>query len=126
MRYPAAGVVVLLGHARTSLRQIGERREQRFVTFREARQFGRPVVHLRVDVDRPLAVPWWVFRLVPNALQIGRLRTGTRTGDQEVPSKLKIERRQLWIALLLELFNAAIRRLAHGIGRAQIERHAME
>ena len=35
--------------------------------------FGRPVVHLRIDVDGVLTVPGRVHTVVPDALQIGRL-----------------------------------------------------
>src|ERR1039458_7336806 len=44
----------------------------------------RPIVHFRVDVRRVVAAPRRVQKLVPKALQIGRLRTPAGTGDQKI------------------------------------------
>ena len=41
------------------------------VKIGEVGAFGEPVVHLGIDVDRVLAAPGRIDRLVPDALQIG-------------------------------------------------------
>ena len=39
-------------------------------------RLGRPVVHLGIDVDRVLGAPGRRHGFIPEALKIGRLRSG--------------------------------------------------
>src|SRR5687767_12934792 len=68
--------------------------QQRLDTFTEPCDVGEPVVHLRVHVDRPLALPRWPGTVVPDALQIRGLSAGTRARDEQVTCKLKVQRCQ--------------------------------
>jgi len=43
--------------------------------FGQAAHFGRPVIHLQVDVGVEVGVPGRLEVLVPDALQVGRLPT---------------------------------------------------
>ena len=57
------------------------------------RQRG-PVVHLCVDVDGVIAIPRRLRTGIPEPLQIGSLRSGTRCCNGEVAPKMKIQRVQ--------------------------------
>ncbi|MNT88418.1 hypothetical protein D3C72_2289830 [compost metagenome] len=61
--------------------QPADKIEQREVTFSQIRCFSRPVVHLRVNVDRIFAVPDRQHMLIPDALQVGRQRAGPAACD---------------------------------------------
>ena len=71
---------------REALKQVEERR----VAIAETTNFGGPIVHLRVDVDRVFCPPSWSEILIPEALEVGGETAGTAGGDQEVASVVKI------------------------------------
>ena len=71
-----------------------EQVEERLVTLRQVRDLGRPVVHLRVDVDRELAVPRRDVAVVPDPLQVRRQRPGAARAEQQVAPELEDEREQ--------------------------------
>ena len=64
--------------------QILNQRIQRFRGVTEIRYLGRPVVHLRIDVDGIFTVPRCIFAVVPNALQVCRLSTRLGRGDEQI------------------------------------------
>src|SRR5690242_19193694 len=78
MTDPAARAVMNTSRARSVLHQLRHHAQQRLVTLREIRRLDGPVVHLRVDVDGVLAFPRRGHQVVPDALQVGRLRAWTR------------------------------------------------
>ncbi len=94
MRHPAAGAVHLARRPRTGHRQIRHHRRQRVHRLGQVGRERRPVVHLGVDVDGVLAAPRRRHALVPEALQVRRLRTGPRAGDEQVAAVLEVERGQ--------------------------------
>ena len=61
--------------------QITNQIDQGLMAFGQVGGFGQPVIHLGVDVQRPIGAPGWANMLIPNALQVGRLCAGARTGD---------------------------------------------
>ncbi len=74
-------------------RELLRHAQQRLDTFTQRRRARGPVVHLRVDVDGPLAAPGRIGPLVPDPLQVGRLRTRARARQQQVAAELEIQRR---------------------------------
>ena len=103
------------GHAQQRLDALAQRRGTR-----------GPVVHLRVDVDSPLAAPGRVGLLVPDALQVGGLRTLPRTRQQQVAAELKIQRHQRRILCHGETLHAFIGGPPFRFAAAQVELHAIE
>ena len=78
VRHPAARVVVGLRGLAARLDQRGDELVQRLVQLGEVADLGRPVVHLHVDVEVPVAVPRRLDFLGPDALQVGRQSAGPR------------------------------------------------
>jgi len=109
---------------RAGLGQIHHHRHERLDALAEVHRLGRPVVHLGIDVDRVLALPGRIHALVPEALEIGRLRARPRAADQQVPAELKVEGRQLRIVLLIGVSNPFVRRPLGGRGGAEVQRDA--
>ena len=64
--------------------QILNQRIQRFRGVTEIRYLGRPVVHLRIDVDGIFTVPRRIFAVVPNTLQVCSLSTRLGRGDEQI------------------------------------------
>ncbi len=60
----------------------------------EVGDFGEPVVHLEVDVAVVVGGPGRGGRVVPDALEVGGQRAGSRGGDQQVAAVLEEERLQ--------------------------------
>ncbi len=78
VRHPALHAVVLAGHARPRGDQLLRHAEQRLVALGQVGRLGGPVVHLGVDVQRVVRTPRWPNVVVPDALQVGGLRSGPR------------------------------------------------
>ena len=70
---------------------IRDRVKQRLMALGEVTGFRKPVIHLDIDVSRPVGTPRRPDLVIPDALEIGRLRTLSRTGDQQIASELKVE-----------------------------------
>jgi len=102
--------------------------EERLVALRKVADLGRPVVHLRVDVDGVLALPGRDEALVPDPLEIGRQRPWAAGGDKQVAAELEVEGHQRGVlGALLHPLQPLVGRQAFGLGRApQIESHAAE
>ena len=98
MHHPAAAAVLFLRRARAADDEVVDHIEQRLMALAQVAQLGGPIIHLAIDVHRPLAFPRRIQLLVPDALQIGRLRTRTAAGDQEITAILKMQRGQRRIA----------------------------
>ena len=99
-------------------------RRQRIHRLGQVGRERRPVVHLGVDVDGVLAAPRRRHALVPEALQVRRLRTGPRAGNQQVAAVLEIERRKTGIVAVAEPTHALVGR--HALRGSEIERDAIE
>ena len=128
VRHPAARSIVDLRRAPAVRRQRLDEGEERLVGLRQVRHLGRPVVHLGVDVERPVGAPRRAHRLVPDALQVGRRPAWPRAGDQQVAPVLVEQRREPGIGLTLrEALQPRVGRKLRGArGRAEVERHAPE
>src|SRR5580658_1634522 len=93
----------------------------------EVRAFGKPVVHFGVDIDRVLRTPWWIDRLVPDALEICSESTGARAGDEHVATELEVDRKEMKIlATALDRRDALICRDRCLRVRAEADRGAAE
>ena len=66
--------------------------EEGFVALGEVGDFGRPVIHFRVDVDGVFGTPCWLEVLVPDALEIRGEATGAAARDEQVAPEVKIQR----------------------------------
>ena len=107
---PAARTVVLPRDLAALVGQLLDHPDERLRELAEVRHFGGPVVHLQVDVGRVLRVPRRVLVLVPDALEVRRLRAGPRRGDQQVARELEAQRRQSGVV-------GAVERLETLVGR---------
>ena len=74
--------IVKLGAAPHSL--VVDIVDKRHVELAEVCHFGRPVVHLHVDVRVDVAVPRRMVRVVPDALQIAWQRYSPSAAEHEV------------------------------------------
>ena len=128
VRHPAARVVVGLRGLAARLDQRGDELVQRLVQLGEVADLGRPVVHLDVDVEMPVAVPRRLDFLGPDALQVGRQSAGPRGADQQVAAEVEIQRRQRGIGprpAANPASRSVGRQRAVG-GRGQVQLHAVE
>src|SRR5438045_2304634 len=92
MGYPPSTVVVRPGGFLSVHAQTIDKVEQGEVTLRQVTYLSRPVIHLSIDVHCPIAAPGRTNLVVPDALQVCRLRSGARTGYQQITTILKVQR----------------------------------
>ena len=97
MGYPPSTVVVRPGGFLSVHAQTIDKVEQGEVTLRQVTYLGKPVIHLSIDVHCPIAAPGRADLVVPNALQVCRLRSQTRTGYQQITTILKVQRDELLV-----------------------------
>ena len=94
--------------------------------------FGRPVVHLHVDVEVVVAVPRRLDALGPEALQVGGHVARARAADQQVPAEVEVERRQRRVGAALGQRRVPFvgrqrgRRAALGLAVVKLDAHAVE
>ena len=106
--------------------QLADHAQQGLVALAEITDLGHPIVHLDIDVDRVLASPGRIGLVVPNALQVQGLRTGSRPGDHQIAAILEELFGQTWItAALGDSLEPLVGRevLVHPLA-AKINRHA--
>ena len=99
MKREAARAVHLLGGAAAAVERHLDQVEQRPRGFRQVAHFGRPVVHLQVDIGGVLAVPRRSHEFVPDALEIGRHGSRTAAAHQQVAAELEVQRRKAGVLL---------------------------
>ena len=89
---PASCIVHLPGSNGSGNGQLVHEPGQRLDSFRQISGFGRPVVHLQVDVGVKVGIPWGVVEVVPDSLQIG-WQLARRPGrvHQQVPAILVVK-----------------------------------
>ena len=73
--HPTATAIHCASSLFTSDCEVSNHIEERLVSVGQVSHLGRPVVHLRIDVDGVLRVPWCIELVVPESLQISRLTT---------------------------------------------------
>lgn len=71
MKYPTFATVHVTCGLSTGHSHFPDHPDERFVKFGKIGDFGRPVVHLGIDVGRILAVPWRSHAVVPDSLKVG-------------------------------------------------------
>ena len=126
VEHPPACAVVLLRHLRALIRNVADQLEQRFGQIAEVGRLRRPVVHLRVDVGRVLRVPHGVHVVVPNPLQVRRLRAGTRRRNQNVAPEVVNQRRQARVGPRLNRLLPLVRWEVAIFRMRQLQRSATE
>lgn len=99
MRHPAAAVVVDACGLRTGLTDLLHELGERIGAFRKIAYLRRPVIHLQVEIDGIIGTPGCPQCIVPDALQVRRLGSGTGGANGKVSSELKCCGNQLRIAL---------------------------
>ena len=75
MSHPSAATIHGACCLCSCLAEVAYHGEERLGCLAEVAYLCRPVVHLRIDVDGILAVPWGVHLVVPYTLKVGRLST---------------------------------------------------
>ena len=100
VRHPAAHAVLFLRGDRTVFCETLHPHEDWFVGLAEVGDLGRPVVHLKIDVEVIVVVPGSLDVWVPKALQVGRVAVGAGTGDQQVTSVVEDQCVQAWVTVL--------------------------
>ncbi len=125
MHHPTAGAVMALRRQMAGFHQGLDVIHQRQSAVGQITHLGRPIVHLQIDVGVIIRIPRRRHRIVPFALQIGRQRSGPRTGHEQVTAVLKIERHERRIVgSLFHFLQPLVRRHVRLRRRAQIEGHA--
>ncbi len=81
------------------IQQLPVQARQGLCQFVQVAGAGKPVVHLRVDIDRVVTEPRREFFPVPKPLEVCRLGPGAGTGYQQVAAKVEQQRRQVGIRL---------------------------
>ena len=91
----------------------------------EVRRLRRPVVHLAVDVHRPVGAPRRADVLVPDALQVGGLGAGAGARDEQVAAVLEDEGHERGVLAVAVGAEALVGRAVGG-RRAEVEPHPAE
>src|SRR3954470_12003070 len=81
VRYPTRQIVGLLRRASASIAQSRNEVEERFSAFAQIARLRRPIIHLNINVRRPIRTPRRRHRPVPDTLQVCRLRPRPGTAD---------------------------------------------
>ena len=100
---PSTGSEIRFRGFFTRLYQRTDKVDQWEHTFRQVSGTGRPIIHLYIDVIMVIHSPRTIYIIVPDALQIGRHVSGTRTGNKQIASKLIIKFFQIGVRLSLAI-----------------------
>ena len=92
----------------------------------QIRGFGRPIVHLRIDVHGVFAVPWRKQMLIPDPLKVGRLSSRPGRCDQQVAPILEVETDELRVTTVEKLPDPLVGGLPRGIVFSKIQNHPIE
>ena len=110
MCHPATATIHFPSRLCSRYTQILDERIQRLRGVTEIRYLGRPVVHLRIDVDGIFTVPRCIFAVVPNALQVCRLSTRLGRGDEQITTVIIHQRYHRHILAACKFLQALIGR----------------
>ena len=97
--------------------------------FGEAGNFGRPVVHLDVDIGVVIGAPGRAVGVIPESLQIRRKAAGPRRGYQQIASELEESGLELGIRLAGGVPDEPFvggERAGFSVCRAEVQQHAIE
>jgi len=128
VRHPAVGAVVDLGGLASVNGKHFDEIQKRLVALGEIGNFGRPVIHLGVNVQGPVGTPGRARGIIPNALQVGGQSGGPGAGNQKVTPILVKQRGQAGIGFALcEAGQTFVRGQTAGAGSfAEIDLNAAE
>ena len=117
MCHPATATVHFPSRLCSRYAQILNQRIQRFRGVTEIRYLGRPVVHLRIDVDGIFAVPRRILTVIPNTLQVCRLSTRLGRGNEQIATIVIHQRNHRHILATRKFLQALVgRQRSIGIG----------
>src|SRR5690606_282319 len=120
---PTAGPIHLTGNDGTGLSELACHSEERLDALAECSDIREPIIHLGVDVDRPLAFPGRTRPFVPDALQVRRLRARARARDEQISAVLKVQSGERGIDSRAGVPYALVRRCRGRFRAAEIERY---
>ena len=106
MGNPTTTVVHVSSCLGSRYREFTDHPEEGLLAFGQVRQFGRPIIHFRVDVNRVTTVPGRDRVFIPHPLQVQRLPTRTRSADHQVTAELEKKGCQFRIGCLGELLDS--------------------
>ena len=69
--------------------QISHHIKERFMRLTQIGYFSRPIIHLRINVNRVFTIPGSIRTMIPDTLKIGRLTTGLRRRNQQITTILE-------------------------------------
>ena len=101
MGHPTTGIVEGLGCPFATGYLLLRPFDHRQMQFGQVRHFGRPMVHLEVDVQVVVAIPRSMDGITPQSLQVGRHAADPSCRDQQVTAKLEIECRKFGVIGIL-------------------------
>ena len=79
-------------------RHVGD---ERGIAFRKIGHFGRPIIHLHVDIAMVVALPCRIVHVVPQPLQVTGQLASARRAEHEVTPILEIEHVEVSIVFML-------------------------
>ena len=97
MKHPSTATIHFACRFFSVFTQFTYHLNQRFMQFRQVRNLGGPIIHLRIDIGGIIAIPCRFGLCIPFSLQVSRLATGLRTGYQQIAPILEIQRNQMRI-----------------------------
>ncbi len=98
--------------------KIGKGKRQ----FTQIGYFGRPVIHLDVDVYMIIGAPGWIETVGPYTLKVCREASRAGTAYKQVPSKLVVKLNQVGVVIaVLHGSYPGIGWEVAAIGRSQID-----
>ncbi len=126
MQDPSARAVMRRRDLRAGPADVLDKPDERLHAFAEIGGIRQPVIHLKIDVGRVLAVPRRIDPIVPDALERRRLRSRTRRGNHEIAAVLQVKRRQRRIRALGVCDNAFVGRQVGGRRPPEVDLKAVE
>ena len=74
-------------------RKISHHVKERFMRLTQVGYLSRPIIHLRIDINRIFTIPGSIWTVIPDPLKISRLTTGLRRRNQQITTILEHQSR---------------------------------
>src|SRR5690606_16841923 len=84
--------------------------DQRPMQFRKVTYFHRPVVHLHVNVQVIVSIPWCLQRICPETLQVERKRLFVCTTDHQITTILEVQGSERSVIICLKVVKPSVGR----------------
>ena len=102
MRHKTPAVIVNGSRFLSFLTDFFHKAEIRLRTLSQVAALGMPVIHLGIDIDRPVAAPGSAQLPAPDSLQVGGKASFSGGSDEQIPSVL--EKQAVKAIVLFSLF----------------------